>query len=625
MSTPNGGLITETNRQYYAGAQQFYISTVGSDKTFTSTFNTNLAFGDSDPATIGYNLNNFKIYTSANAQVWEELTPSNNQETGIVENATGGASLIVDLTVYNANIIAGMAVSGNGVSAGTTVASIVNPGTSITGLAFISSIAGYIGAIISPFSAQLTALVPTITVGMIIDDPLPPDNWTTYDPPSAVLLAGPIGNPAVTEISWSGSQTNTSIGQQLRFRPALTGTTTLTLTTYNAAILAGMGVSGNYIPSGTTVVSNTNNAGKSDIVLSKVMTRRPDNLDSYSFFTQELTLSKNATVVNTTVLTFKNVNVFTMSGNIVTVNVNLNAGTYLKIQLNENTLQQARGSYEYTRLVDIIDNFLIGYVGAGKLIPSAKRTDVIFHARRGLQEFSYDTLKSTRSQELTVNDALNIIIPQDYVNYVRLSWIDGLGVQHTIFPANTLTTNPYANPVQDNLGSPTQDSQDENVDGTSQTEAAWATNDPRRISGGFINDFANADILYNSLYDQALGQRYGLDPVTSQRNGWFTINEREGTFSFSSDLKSKLIVIEYVSDGNAYDLDMRIPKMAEEALYAHIIYSILSTSVGIQEYVVRRFKQERSAKLRNAKIRLSNLKSAEMIQTMRGQSKWLKY
>jgi hypothetical protein len=127
------------------------------------------------------------------------------------------------------------------------------------------------------------------------------------------------------------------------------------------------------------------------------------------------------------------------------------------------------------------------------------------------------------------------------------------------------------------------------------------------------------------LYDQALGQRYGLDPVTSQRNGWFTINEREGLFSFSSDLKSKLIVIEYVSDGNAYDLDMRIPKMAEEALYAHIIYSILSTSVGIQEYVVRRFQKERSAKLRNAKIRLSNLKSAEMIQTMRGQSKWLKY
>ena len=49
-----------------------------------------------------------------------------------------------------------------------------------------------------------------------------------------------------------------------------------------------------------------------------------------------------------------------------------------------------------TKLDDVIDNFLIAYVGAGKLIPSVKRTDVIFHAKRGLQEFSYDTLKSIK-------------------------------------------------------------------------------------------------------------------------------------------------------------------------------------------------------------------------------------
>ena len=86
-----------------------------------------------------------------------------------------------------------------------------------------------------------------------------------------------------------------------------------------------------------------------------------------------------------------------------------------------------------------------------------------------------------------------------------------------------------------------------------------------------------------------------------------------------------MILLEYISDGNAYDLDVRIPKLAEEALYAHIIYAILSTSVGIQEYIVRRFKQERSAKLRNAKIRLSNIKPSEIVQVMRGKSKWIKH
>ena len=108
-------------------------------------------------------------------------------------------------------------------------------------------------------------------------------------------------------------------------------------------------------------------------------------------------------------------------------------------------------------------------------------------------------------------------------------------------------------------------------------------------------------------------------------NGWFTINERDGTFNFTSDLSGKLIVLEYVSDGNAYDLDMRIPKMAEDALYSHIIHAILAVSANVQEYIVRRFKQERSAKLRNAKIRLSNLKLDQIIQVMRGQSKWIKY
>jgi hypothetical protein len=313
-----------------------------------------------------------------------------------------------------------------------------------------------------------------------------------------------------------------------------------------------------------------------------------------------------------------------MTANVVTIASYLAAFTYIKIQLNENVIQESRGSYEYTRLTDVVNNFLVAYVGGGKLIPSVKRTDVIFHAKRGLQEFSYDTLKSIRSQELTVNNALSVIIPQDYVNYVRLSWTDGLGVQHTIYPANELTTNPFANPVQDELGTPTQDSQDSNIQGTSQTEAAWASGDPRRISGAFTRESTEASVLINTPYDGLLGQRYGMDPVTSQKNGWFTINEREGVFSFSSELKNQLIILEYISDGNAYELDARIPKMAEEAIYAHIIYAILSTSVGIQEYVVRRFKQERSAKLRNAKIRLSNVKLDQIIQVMRGKSKWIK-
>ena len=65
--------------------------------------------------------------------------------------------------------------------------------------------------------------------------------------------------------------------------------------------------------------------------------------------------------------------------------------------------------------------------------------------------------------------------------------------------------------------------------------------------------------------------------------------------------------------------------MAEDALYAHISYSILASRINQPEYVVQRLKKDRSAKLRNAKIRLSNIKLSEIVQVMRNKSKIIKY
>jgi hypothetical protein len=306
--------------------------------------------------------------------------------------------------------------------------------------------------------------------------------------------------------------------------------------------------------------------------------------------------------------------------------VALGAGDKVKIQLTTLAMEANYGGYEYISMADVINNFLVAYVGAGKLIPHVKRTDVMFHAKRGLQEFSYDTLRSIKSQELTIPDSLSVIIPQDYVNYVQMSWIDDFGVKHIIYPT-TLTGNPYEIPVPnaDGSGIPTQNSLGENEQGPSIIEQRWDTANDKLISGNIDLDFYNANILGWTWDKVAYGQRYGLEPETSQKNGWFTINYREGKFSFSSNLKGRLILLEYVSDGLSVDYDMRIPKMAEEAIYMHIAYSILAGRINVPEYVVRRYKVDRRAALRNAKIRLSNIKLEEFTQIMRGKSKWIKH
>ena len=69
------------------------------------------------------------------------------------------------------------------------------------------------------------------------------------------------------------------------------------------------------------------------------------------------------------------------------------------------------------------------------------------------------------------------------------------------------------------------------------------------------------------------------------------------------------MVLEYISDGLAYDLDTKVPKLAEDAMYKSISYNLIANRAGQQEYVVQRFKKERSAALRNAKIRLSKYKN----------------
>ena len=288
------------------------------------------------------------------------------------------------------------------------------------------------------------------------------------------------------------------------------------------------------------------------------------------------------------------------------------------------------GSYQYVKLNDIIDNYMVGYVGDGKIIQNAKKSDVLFFAKRSLQEFSYDTLKSIKSQELTVPESLSLVIPQDYVNYVALSWIDDYGIKRPLYPNNNLTINPYSNLLQDNTGIPTQDNFGSDLEGTSITVERWQETNPNRILNGqalnLVDDWAYG--FYANDFGSGpwnWGRLYGLDPQYSNVNGWFGINERDGTFTFSSNLVSKLIVIEYISDGLAYDLDTRVPKMAEEAMYMSISYNLLAGRAGVSEGMVARFKKDRRAALRNAKIRLSNIKLEEIVQVMRGQSKWIKH
>tara|TARA_R110002012_G_scaffold320877_2_gene546312 strand:- start:1714 stop:3096 length:1383 start_codon:yes stop_codon:yes gene_type:complete len=447
--------------------------------------------------------------------------------------------------------------------------------------------------------------------------------------------------------------------------------------------------------------------------------------------------------------------------------------------------QNIFGQYQFVSLSDIINQFLIVYVGEEKIISKTNRTDVAFHAQRALAELTFDTLKSIKSEEILLPPSLNMLLPQDYVNYTKISSIDNSGIKHRLYPTLNNTSNPRAyyqdsngehkiNPIAtltENSNIIVLDSDYsgllvhgmqvqglnipnasyihnitttagitsitlENKNGTADKNATATTNQQikitrfnflgpgRRIAyqslvettataitntstnptvvnvasvdgievGMFINHpafvnnndiqggkaaitvigvgtstielshpvHANHSVAVNDvigfvtnnndsktldnyksnkpsenrqhdydyddhIFEANVGRRYGLEPSHAQDNGSFYIDELRGIINFSSNLSGSIIVLDYISDSLGKDSEMQVHKFAEEAMYKSIMHAILSTKSNTPEYVIRRYQKEKFAAIRQAKLRLSNLKLEELTQILRGKSKQIKH
>ena len=423
-------------------------------------------------------------------------------------------------------------------------------------------------------------------------------------------------------------------------------------------------------------------------------------------------------------------------------------------------------NYQFTSLDDVITQFMIAYVGESKIISKVKRADVAFHAQRAMQELSFDTFKSTKAQEITVPATLQMILPQDYVNYTKINWVDSAGIKHPLYPTGR-TSNP-PNPLQnsdgdfeitavgtldDSSSSIVLDAEYKNIQvgmivsgpyipiTPSKTHVASTSNLnsittitledvsgtavlPTESNSGTTLSFKNKDgslisekqsshivenlswnitdykitgtaseltdieigmiishdnfpegttvtnvytttIVTSALPDTAVtsggevtfispdsesdtwsnyksatpsenqnqydtywpldGSRYGLDPQHAQANGSFYIDNLKGLIHFSSNISGKTVVLDYISDSLGTDGEMQVHKFAEEAMYKWIAYAILSTRINVPGQIVQRFKREKFAETRKAKLRLSNIKLEEITQILRGKSKHIKH
>ena len=267
------------------------------------------------------------------------------------------------------------------------------------------------------------------------------------------------------------------------------------------------------------------------------------------------------------------------------------------------------------------------YNGNHELVNNEERYKVLFHAKRGIQELNYDAFKEIKTLELDVCDTLRFILPSDYVNWVRVS----------------LYKDGYLRPLTENIQINGASAYLQDNDCRILFDASGNALSPQyseldfdRIKKQKKSIYLNDSSPYNGkegyccdgawYFEYNIGARYGLNTETANFNPTFRIDNKGGVINFSSHMSGETCILEYVSDGmeGGNDSQITVNKLFEDYIYAYIQYAILNSKLGTQEYIVRRAQKNKTALLRNAKIRISNIHPGRLLMNLRGQAKWIK-
>jgi hypothetical protein len=285
------------------------------------------------------------------------------------------------------------------------------------------------------------------------------------------------------------------------------------------------------------------------------------------------------------------------------------------------------GSYQYISLQDIVNNFLLMYAGNHSLVNNEEKYKILFHAKRAVQELNYDAFKEMKVLELTVPDNLRFILPSDYVNWVRISlykdgWLRPMSENIQTLSAKAYLQDNTGRILFDNLGNAlSPEYSDIDFDRLTRIKKSIYLNQGSQYDGQYG---WNYDGMW--YFDYSIGAAYGLNTETANFNPTFNVDRKAGVINFDSPMVGQQCVLEYVSDGmeGGDNSLITVNKLFEKYVYSYIQYEILNAKFGVQEYVINRARKEKSALLRNAKIRISNIHPGRLLMNLRGMDKQIK-
>lgn len=278
------------------------------------------------------------------------------------------------------------------------------------------------------------------------------------------------------------------------------------------------------------------------------------------------------------------------------------------------------GKYQFITMEEIINDFMMARDQDDYTI-TVPRHKILYHARQAFKEFHYDVLQEVRVQALDLNpDTLNVPLPPDYVNYVRVSFVDENGI------LQPMSVNEKLNIASEYL-------QDHRY------EIMYDDNGcPLQDSSSYINVIKNNQVTRNKSLDSGNYNYYifnsSYEPNRNMSNtfinGSYKIDKSRGIIQFDSSVGGEKIVLEYISDGlftgclGLPEKELRVHKFAEMAVRDDIYYRLIKNRRNVPANEKARARKEYYNSRRLAKLRIGTLRYSELIQSFKRQSKWIK-
>lgn len=259
------------------------------------------------------------------------------------------------------------------------------------------------------------------------------------------------------------------------------------------------------------------------------------------------------------------------------------------------------GQYQYASLKDVIDSMLLEAQDDDSYLKNVSRTKIIRHAKQAIREVTRQASNDVLAIEVTVPLSLSFPMPQDYVNYCRVSVVVTDPSSHSL-RLEPLDVNYKMNTAIGYL-------QDSNADIIFDSDGMILTADS---SNGYAKPY--------KTYSFGGGYQPTLDTSKLSKNGEFVPDERRGVFLFSSNLSDKEVVIEYVSDGLQADLleeEITIHKYLRDTVENWIYYSCIERKRNVPWNEKKRALDRYKTTLHQSKMALANFDLLRIARTMR--------